>query len=247
VLWGGVCGGGWGCVGGCGVRGWVGTCGGGGVGVCVSVYVYRDSWAQKETRSVKARARKSQELGSANVKAQNLRPKKERKRASAKVSAQEVKAPTWRPKKSACPALFVRQEAENQNNQLLHFWPEFTSSRSTLSSIRGVKDNVDLYFFCVNSMAITCHFNRCFFLFFFCRLLLGRFRWKGWPWVRRAETGVASRRCWSNIDLSICIDGQVCWNSKRRLPFIVCRPRKTNLRFPFSIYIHLYIEMVAYI
>ncbi len=29
------------------------------------------------------------------------------------------------------------------------------------------------------------------------------------------------------------IDGQVCWNSKRRLPFIVSRPRKTNSRFHF--------------
>ncbi len=34
------------------------------------------------------------------------------------------------------------------------------------------------------------------------------------------------------------VDEQVCSNSKRQLPFIVCRPRKTNFRFPY-IYIHM--------
>jgi hypothetical protein len=33
---------------------------------------------------------------------------------------------------------------------------------------------------------------------------------------------------------SLSIDGHVCLNSNRRLPFIVCGPRKTNLRLPFS-------------
>ncbi len=28
------------------------------------------------------------------------------------------------------------------------------------------------------------------------------------------------------------LDGHVCWNSSRRLPFIVCQPRNTNFRFP---------------
>ncbi len=51
-----------------------------------------------------------------------------------------------------------------------------------------------------------------------------------------------SRECLSpylNIRvLTVCIsiDGHVCWNSERRLSFIVCRPRKTNFffRFPFA-------------
>jgi hypothetical protein len=29
------------------------------------------------------------------------------------------------------------------------------------------------------------------------------------------------------------VDGYVCWNSTRRLPFIVYRPKKTNFRLPF--------------
>jgi hypothetical protein len=29
------------------------------------------------------------------------------------------------------------------------------------------------------------------------------------------------------------IDGNVCWNRNRWLPFIVCRPKKTNFRLPF--------------
>ncbi len=36
------------------------------------------------------------------------------------------------------------------------------------------------------------------------------------------------------MELISRIDGQVCWNSNRRLPFIICRPRKTNFRFPFA-------------
>ncbi len=31
----------------------------------------------------------------------------------------------------------------------------------------------------------------------------------------------------------ICIDGHVCHDGNRRLPFVVCRPRETNFRFPF--------------
>ncbi len=34
--------------------------------------------------------------------------------------------------------------------------------------------------------------------------------------------------------LQYIIDGHVCCNIKHRLPFIICRPRKTNFRFPFS-------------
>jgi hypothetical protein len=30
------------------------------------------------------------------------------------------------------------------------------------------------------------------------------------------------------------IDGHICWNSKRRMPLTICKPRKTNLRFPFA-------------
>ncbi len=31
----------------------------------------------------------------------------------------------------------------------------------------------------------------------------------------------------------IIINGLVCWNSNNRLPFIICRPRKTNFYFLF--------------
>ncbi len=31
------------------------------------------------------------------------------------------------------------------------------------------------------------------------------------------------------------IDGHVCWNSNRRLPFIVCRTRKSNICFLFQL------------
>jgi hypothetical protein len=34
------------------------------------------------------------------------------------------------------------------------------------------------------------------------------------------------------MTLYFVLDGHVCWHSKRRLPSIVCRPRKTNFRFP---------------
>ncbi len=39
---------------------------------------------------------------------------------------------------------------------------------------------------------------------------------------------------WKQFSTVACIDGHVCWNGKRHLPFIVCRPRKTNFRFPFA-------------
>jgi hypothetical protein len=41
--------------------------------------------------------------------------------------------------------------------------------------------------------------------------------------------------CPGAIWFTWCTDivGHVWWNSKRRLPLIVCRPRKTNVRFPF--------------
>ncbi len=41
---------------------------------------------------------------------------------------------------------------------------------------------------------------------------------------------------------NIRVDGYDCWNSKRQLPFIVCRPRKTNFRFPC-----IFIDMVAFV
>ncbi len=30
-----------------------------------------------------------------------------------------------------------------------------------------------------------------------------------------------------------CIDGRICWNRNRWLPFVICWPRKTNVRFTF--------------
>ncbi len=39
---------------------------------------------------------------------------------------------------------------------------------------------------------------------------------------------------WNGRLPPIVIDEHVCWHSKRRLLFIVCRTRKTNLRFPFA-------------
>jgi hypothetical protein len=41
-------------------------------------------------------------------------------------------------------------------------------------------------------------------------------------------------KLWDN-EWRIGIDGHVCWNSKRRLLFIFCWPRKTNFHFPFTI------------
>ncbi len=38
-----------------------------------------------------------------------------------------------------------------------------------------------------------------------------------------------------NCIYAVHIDGHVCWNSNRRLPSIVCRPRQTNFRFPFPL------------
>ncbi len=38
-----------------------------------------------------------------------------------------------------------------------------------------------------------------------------------------------------NYIYAVHIDGHVCWNNNRRLPFIVCRPRKTNFHFPFPL------------
>ncbi len=43
------------------------------------------------------------------------------------------------------------------------------------------------------------------------------------------------------------VDGHVCWNSKRRLLLIVCRPRRINFRFPFSVYICIYVYVCIYI
>ncbi len=43
----------------------------------------------------------------------------------------------------------------------------------------------------------------------------------------------ASSRHYPHIDNGIGIDGDVCRNSNRQLPFVVCRPRKTILYFLF--------------
>jgi hypothetical protein len=46
------------------------------------------------------------------------------------------------------------------------------------------------------------------------------------------------------VGWAIGICGHVCWNSKRRLPSIVCRPRR---KLPFFLYIYVYMETSAYI
>ncbi len=70
---------------------------------------------------------------------------------------------------------------------------------------------------------------------------------------------------WMEICNQISIDGHICWDTKRRWQFIVCRSSKTNFRFPISIYrkqtevcrfrfplalffrIYIFIETTAYI
>ncbi len=61
--------------------------------------------------------RKIKERGSANAKAQNLRPKKERESASVQSSVKERESASAKRKKSVCPALaFLRS--------CIHFIPE---------------------------------------------------------------------------------------------------------------------------
>jgi hypothetical protein len=64
----------------------------------------RKPGARKETWSAKERAGKSQECGSANAKAQNLRPKKERKSASTKGSGREHKSTSAKAQKKHVPS-----------------------------------------------------------------------------------------------------------------------------------------------
>ncbi len=60
--------------------------------------------------------------------------------------------------------------------------------------------------------------------FLFCRSLL--------------SSGSGSKSVWRYWNLLRCnihtVDRHVCWNSNRRLPFIVCQLRKTIFRFPFT-------------
>jgi hypothetical protein len=44
----------------------------------------------------------------------------------------------------------------------------------------------------------------------------------------------------------ISIDGHICWNSKCRLSFIICQPRKTNFCFSFSVPLSMYIYILKW-
>jgi hypothetical protein len=44
----------------------------------------------------------------------------------------------------------------------------------------------------------------------------------------------------SSVMVWACIDRNLCWNRKRRLLFIVHRPRKTNFCVPFLFFVHIY-------